>query len=109
MEKKLTKDEEYLQKKKASHVGKWLTMEAANEYYKRAQKIGTSQGNVGEIRRLCLELQEEYGVNEIEATNILNGFHISDYVQKYNRILNQIPLIKAKPDKKSKKDEEEEA
>ena len=40
VEKKLTKDEEYLQKKKATHIGKWLTMEAANEYYKRAQKIG---------------------------------------------------------------------
>ncbi len=35
---------------------------------------------------------EEYGVTQVEAINILNGYHIADYVNKYQRIQNLIPL-----------------
>ena len=39
-----------------------------------------------------LVLMEEFGVTQLEATNILNGFHVADYVNKYYRIQNKIPL-----------------
>lgn len=45
----------------------------------------------------------KYGVTELEAINILNGKCISDYVEKYNRIKNLIPLNV----KKNTKDEVE--
>ena len=41
---------------------------------------------------LMSELMEEYGVTQVEAINILNGYHIADYVNKYQRIQNLIPL-----------------
>ena len=46
--------------------------------------------DVGERRRLRIELQERYGLLEIEAINILNGYGISDYVNKYYQIRNEI-------------------
>lgn len=36
-------------------------------------------------------MQEKYGVTELEAINILNGYHIRDYVERYYRIMNCIP------------------
>ncbi len=48
---------------------------------------------------------EKGGVTELEAINILNGRCVTDYVEKYQRIKNLIPL---KVDKKKKaKDMEE--
>ena len=35
-----------------------------------------------------MELQEKYGIAEIEAINIVNGFHFVEYVQKYDNIKN---------------------
>ena len=35
---------------------------------------------------LKIELMKECDVTEIEAINILNGFHVSDYVKKYELI-----------------------
>ena len=36
-------------------------------------------------------MQERYGLLEIEAINILNGFHAAFYVEKYRRIRDVIP------------------
>ena len=43
------------------------------------------------MRELEKELQEKYGVTELEAINIINGYHHRDYVEKYYRIKNCIP------------------
>ena len=80
--------EQYLQ-----HKGKWLTLEDALVYRKKAQRITEDRGFcAGKLKELAHELMEEYGVLEIEAINILQGYHIMDYVNKYYRIKNRIPL-----------------
>ena len=67
---------EYLLKEKAKHKGKWLTWDAVNEYRRRAQNLKKSSGEITkELRLLVLELMDEYGVTEIEAINIVNGYN----------------------------------
>lgn len=48
--------------------------------------------NLDERRRLCLELQKVYGLTELEATNVLNGRNVMDYVYKYERIRTLTPI-----------------
>ena len=66
---------------------KILNQEIALKYYKEAKKLRKNDGqDIGEFRKLKNELMKECSVTEIEAINILNGFHISDYVKKYELI-----------------------
>lgn len=105
---KLSKEMQYLICKKANHKGEWLTTEAAKEYYRRACEISNSpQEDAGQFRRLRIEFQERYGLTELEAINILNGYYVPDYVNKYYRIKNLIPLLRNKT-KKNYTDEEDE-
>ena len=74
------------------HKGLWLTAEAVAEYQKRARRVSTiGDQDIGAHRALRQELQEKYGLLEIEAINILNGFHSTFYVEKYRRIQNCLP------------------
>lgn len=41
--------------------------------------------DIGERRRLRQDLQERCGITELEAINIINGFHIDTYCIKYLR------------------------
>lgn len=76
-----------------SHKGEWLDLESAYEYAKRAEKLPPNGGqDTGEWRRLRMELQERFGLLEVEAFNILRGVHIRDYVDKYQRMMKMIPL-----------------
>ena len=86
------KEMQRLLNERDKHRGEWLTAEAVAAYQKRAAKLSAS-GNqdIGAWRTLRKELQERYGLLEIEAINILNGFHAAFYVEKYRRILNAIP------------------
>ena len=88
------KELERLLQEKAKHRGEWLTAEAAADYRKRAEALQNAAAgqDIGERRRLRVELQEKYGLLEIEAVNILNGYHTSFYVDKYYRLKNCIPL-----------------
>lgn len=64
-----------------------LNQEIAIKYYKKAKRLRKNDGqDIGEFRKLKNELMKECNVTEIEAINILNGFHISDYVKKYELI-----------------------
>ena len=58
-----------------------LTLEVCEEYYKRACEIGGLPEDVGARRELRIELQEKYHLNEVEAVNILNGYHFATYVR----------------------------
>lgn len=61
-----------------------LTEDIACEYRDIAEKIPyNGMQDTGERRRLRQELQERCGVTELEAVNILNGFHIDVYCMKY--------------------------
>jgi len=101
------KDIEHLKKAYINHKGGWLTDEVVAEFQKLAVKLPHEEGQaIGEKRKLCIRLMEEYGVTELEAVNIINGNRTSDYVTKYHRIQNQIPLM-INNDKEGAKDEEE--
>lgn len=59
-----------------------LTREIANEYRKRAMLLPTNGlQDIGERRELRKELQTRCNLTELQAVNIINGFHIPDYVR----------------------------
>jgi len=101
------KELEKLINERSKHKGKWLTQEAAMEYCKRAQKIqDEGRLDIGMRRKLRQELQEEYGLLEIEAINIINGYRWKEYVNKYHRIKNLIPLNRSNPKKNGEEENE---
>ena len=76
------------------HKGRYITSKIADYYEKRSRIYRFIYDNqyIHQVRELGEELQEKYGVTELEAINILNGRNIVDYVNKYYRIQNRIPL-----------------
>lgn len=85
-------DEENMQ-----HRGEWLTQEVCDRYREEAESINEfDPQDVRRHRELRWKLQEEYGLTEVEAINILNGNNISDYLLKYRRIMNREPIIEKK-------------
>ena len=61
-----------------------MTESIAYEYRDRAAKLPyNGVQDIGERRRLRQELQERCGTTELEAVNILNGYHIDVYCMKY--------------------------
>ena len=93
MASRVQEDLKWLKKSLEYHKGKWLTVEAVLHYRKLGAQL-RDFGNYmsGERRNLCLQLMDEYGVTEIEAFNIVNGYGGMDYVAKYERIRTQTPL-----------------
>lgn len=88
------RDIEWLRESFKNHKGGWLTEEAVKKYQELAKKIsGPDKVMAGERRNLCLQLIKEYGVTELEAINIINGYCVGDYIAKYERIKTQTPLI----------------
>ena len=78
---------EYYKKQYENHKGEWLTDAACTEYWERAKRLADrSNQDIGEKRKLREELQERYGLKEIEAVNILSGVNSRDYVEKYKLI-----------------------
>lgn len=90
-----------------SHGYKWITQEIAEDYYGRMTVQSAQNADVTSLRyTLCCELKTIYGVTETEAVNILNGYHINDYVAKYKRIATMTP-IQLQRERKAPKGEEE--
>lgn len=58
-----------------------ITRKIANEYRDRARLL-PSNGlqDIGDRRKLRIELQARCNLTELEAVNIINGYHIEDYV-----------------------------
>lgn len=78
-----------------------LTEDIAREYRDKAKALPyNGMQDIGERRALRIELQERCGVTELEAVNIINGFHIDIYCMKY--------LIKAREAKEGKPEPEKE-
>lgn len=87
-------DKKYLARKVKHHHGKWLDEEGVIKYQKLAQRLRDSNPQLaGERRELVIQFMDEYGINELEAINILNGQRAGDYIAKYLRIRTQTPLI----------------
>lgn len=77
-----------------------LTREIANEYRDKAKLLPPNgMQDIGDRRKLRIELQERYNLTELEAVNIINGFHISIYVTIAER---------REAERESKKKEQEE-
>jgi len=58
-----------------------LTREMANEYRDRAKLLpANGLQDIGDKRKLRIELQKRCNLTELEAVNIINGFHIDIYV-----------------------------
>ncbi len=83
----------HMKKLRDSHRGGWLTLEDARRYHCIAKPfLAFYDGQyIKTVRRLGRELITKYGVTELEAINILNGYHLKDYVDKYYRIRHLIP------------------
>lgn len=89
------RDREYLERELKYHnKEKWLTEEIVVSFQKKAEELAGTEGQItGERKVLCQKLMNEYGVTELEAANILGKFGgTKDYVNKYRRIREQIPL-----------------
>lgn len=93
---RMTKEEalELVIKEHNNHKGAWIDENTVRLYRKQAKWFLPLSGYqyIGAVRELGEELQEKYGVTEEEAINILRGYHLKDYVNKYYRIKNLIPL-----------------
>lgn len=58
-----------------------LTRKIATEYRDKALFLSNSDmHDIGERRALRIELQTRCNLTELAAVNIINGYHISDYV-----------------------------
>ncbi len=58
-----------------------LTREIANEYRNKAKLLPPNGlQDIGDRRKLRIELQNRCNLTELEAVNIINGFHIDVYV-----------------------------
>lgn len=66
-----------------------LTRAIVEEYRKRAKALPDTAGqDIRERRELRIELQNRCGITELQAVNILNGFHADSYiVSEYRRRL----------------------
>lgn len=58
-----------------------LTRKIANEYRDRAKLLPPNGlQDIGDRRKLRVELQNRCNLTELQAINIINGFYIGDYV-----------------------------
>lgn len=58
-----------------------LTRKIANEYRDKARLLPPNGlQDIGDRRKLRIELQSRCNLTELEAVNIINGYHIGDYV-----------------------------
>lgn len=88
--------EAYIQvcQQRSKHKGKWLTRKVCFKYEAKSwiYRVLNDSQYEGKVREIGIELQKIYGVTEVEAINIMNGRNINDYVNKYYRLKNRIPL-----------------
>ncbi len=63
-----------------------FTIEVAREYRKRAERLpDNGMQDIGERRKLRIELQERFGLTELMALNVVNGRHLADAVMIQKR------------------------
>lgn len=75
-----------------------LTRKIANEYRDRARLLSSNgMQDIGDRRKMRVELQSRYNLTELEAVNIINGYHIGDYVV----------ISKRREDERLRKEQEE--
>lgn len=107
---RVDRDLEYLAEKQAYMERgkyKYITREIVERYQKKVESLGeVSIEDINERRKMRIELQEEYGLEELEAINILKGYYVAEIIRKYERIRDLIPL-KITKERAIKVDEDE--
>lgn len=94
---KRDREQERIDKEFENHKGDFITREVCEEYRRLGEELNRVDcQDVDRHKELCRELQRDYGVTQIEAINIVNGFHIAEYISKYERIKNRTPIRKNK-------------
>ena len=74
----------------------WLTEEICKEYLRRAKELPSNNGSdVGPWRDLRIELQERCNLTEVQAYNIIHGYHISEYLHLYDILSGRVPMPEA--------------
>lgn len=62
-----------------------FTIEIARIYRNKAESLlDNGMQDIGERRKLRIELQERFGLTEILALNIVNGRHLKDAVMLHS-------------------------
>lgn len=62
-------------------MAEMLSMKIVAEYHERVKRISENGGqDIGARRKLRIELQNRCNLTELQALNILNGFHVKDYI-----------------------------
>lgn len=65
-------------------TNKWLTEDVVKAYQLIIHDLCLNDNSdIGIKRIIRITLQEQYGLTELEAINILNGRNVSDYIFKY--------------------------
>ncbi|MCB5384258.1 hypothetical protein LIQ25_17695 [Blautia glucerasea] len=63
-----------------------LTAEIVADFrHRAAELLDNGNQDIGARRKLRQELQERCGLSELQAINILNGFHVKDYIATKER------------------------
>lgn len=63
-----------------------LTMKLAREYQKRAAALPENgRQDIGDRRKLRMELQKRCGLTELQAVNVICGYHAGDYIASQRR------------------------
>ena len=62
-----------------------LDVKIAKDFHHCAEQTKEYPYDLGEMRKLRIQLQELCGITEIEAINVLHYRNVSDYIHKYNR------------------------
>ena len=59
----------------------WLTEAIVKEYQSKASGYDSNgRQDIGEMRKLRIELMDRCGVTETEALNTLSNYHVADYL-----------------------------
>ncbi len=71
-----------------------LDRKIATQFHSYAKHTKEYPHDLGEMRKLRIELQNLCGITELEAINVLVYRNVSDYINKYNRTIGMsTPMI----------------
>ena len=74
----------YIENHLCIHKFEYLDNEAAHQIKLLGEMLqNDNRIDAGARRIVRLEIMKKYGLLEVEALNLLNGFHLEDYVYKY--------------------------
>lgn len=75
---------QYIEQNMCSHKAEYLNSEGIRQYSALSSVLTDTTGqDIGLRRTLREAFMKQYGLSEIEAVNLMNGFHAHDYLVRY--------------------------